>query len=121
MAKTDFKTIDEYQNTFEGDAKERMQTVRNMVHEVVPHAIEVISYQIPAFKVGEKRFFIYYAGFPKHLTLSNPWSEAFLKEFEEELKGMKVSKSAIQFPHNKPLPLYLIRRILEFRKEETSK
>ncbi|HMR18128.1 MAG TPA: DUF1801 domain-containing protein [Sphingobacterium sp.] len=118
MAKTDFKTIDEYHDTFTGDILERMQTIRELVHRIAPEAEEVISYQIPAFKADKKFYLIYYCAFPKHLTLSSPWSEALLKEFESDLKGMKVSKSAIQFPHNKLLPLGLIERILKFRKAE---
>ena len=118
MAKTDFKTIDEYHSTFSGDILKRLQTIRGLVHTVAPESQEVISYQIPAFKIGEKAHLIYYSAYPKHLTLSNPWSEMFLKEFEEDLKGMKVSKSAIQFPHDRSLPLDLIKRILVFRKKE---
>jgi uncharacterized protein YdhG (YjbR/CyaY superfamily) len=94
-----------------------MQTVRKLVHQIAPEAEEVISYQIPAFKIG-KKFLIYYAGFAKHLTISNPWSEAFLTKFAEDLKGLKVSKSAIQLPLNQPFPVDFVERILKFRKEE---
>jgi uncharacterized protein YdhG (YjbR/CyaY superfamily) len=118
MAKTDFKTIDEYHSTFTGLALERMQAIRQIVHEIAPEAIEVISYQIPAFKIGDKFHLIYYCAFAKHVTISSPWSEAFLKEFESDLKGMKVSKSAIQLPLDKPFPKELVTRILKFRKTE---
>lgn len=118
MAKTDFKSIDEYHKTFTGDTLKRLQTIRELAHKVAPDALEVISYQIPAFKIGDKFHLIYYCAFPKHITISSPWSEIFLKEFEKDLKEMKVSKSAIQFPHQKPLPVDLIKRILIFRKKE---
>jgi uncharacterized protein YdhG (YjbR/CyaY superfamily) len=118
MAKTDYKSIDEYHNVFNGDAVNRMQTIRELVHKVAPEVEEVISYQIPAFKIGDKFHLIYYCAFAKHLTISSPWSEGMLKEFETELKDYKVSKSAIQLPLDKPLPLDLIKRILKFRKAE---
>jgi len=118
MAKTDFKTIDEYHQTFPQDIQERLQTIRDLVHKTAPEAEEVISYQIPAFKIG-KKFLIYYAAFAKHLTVSNPWSDALLAEFAKELKGLKVSKSVIQFPSDKPLPVDFLERLLKFRKEET--
>ena len=118
MAKTDYKTIEEYHKLFSGDTLKRMQTIRELVHKVAPEVEEVISYQIPAFKLGDKYHLIYYCAFPKHLTISSPWSEAMLKEFEVELKDYKVSKSAIQLPLGKPLPLDLIKRILEFRKKD---
>lgn len=116
MAKTDFKSIDEYHNVFTGDTLKRMQNIRELVHKIAPEVQEVISYQIPAFKIGDKFHLIYYCAFPKHITISSPWSDEMLKEFDEDLKGMKVSKSAIQLPHDKALPLDLIKRILKFRK-----
>lgn len=119
MAKTDFKTIDEYHSTFSGASLERMKAVRDLVHQVAPEAEEVISYQIPAFKIG-KQFLVYYCTFDKHLSISHPWSPALLEAFEPELQGLKVSKSVIQFPHNKELPLDFIKRLLQFRKQEVA-
>lgn len=118
MAKTNYKSIDDYHNAFTGDARSQMQIIRELVHIVAPEAGEVISYQIPAFRIGSKFYLIYYSAYEKHISISSPWSEALLKEFKPDLKGLKVSKSAIQFPHNKPLPTDLIKRILEFRKSE---
>jgi|SRR5690606_13436885 len=118
MAKTNFKTIDEYHAAFSGETLERMKIMRKLVHKTAPQVEEIISYQIPAFKIGEKFRLIYYCAFAKHLTISSPWSEAMLQEFEKDLKGYKVSKSAIQFPLDKELPVDLITRILKFRKKE---
>jgi len=117
MAKTDFKTIDEYHKTFPIELQNRMQQIYKTIKEVAPHAQEVISYQIPAFKIG-KHFLIYYSAYAKHISLSSPWSKAFLHEFEPELKKLKVTKSAIQFPNADELPLTLIKRMITFRKRE---
>ncbi|MGV3762127.1 iron chaperone [Parapedobacter sp.] len=117
MAKTDFKTIDEYQSTFPVPIRERMQQIREVVKEAVPGIEEVISYQIPAFKIG-KFFLIYYSAYTNHISLSSPWSDELLKEFADDLKGYKVSRSAIQLPNDRPLPLDLIKRIVSFRKNE---
>ena len=118
MAKTDYKTINEYHEAYPEDVQVRLQTIRELVHEVVPEVEEVISYQIPAFKIG-KSFLVYYAAFAKHITLSSPWSDAFLAEFEKELKELKTSRAAIQFPNDQPLPLVLIKKIRNFRKKES--
>lgn len=117
MPKTDYKTIDEYHKVFPKEIQERMQAIRTLVHKIAPGAEEVISYQIPAFKIG-KQFLIYYCAFAKHLTISSPWSQALLNEFATELSGLKVSKSAIQLPHDQPLPLKFIEKLLKFRKKE---
>lgn len=116
MAKTDYKTIDEYHHAFPADVQERMQAIRAIIHKAVPKAEEVISYQIPAFKYNG--FLIYYSAYAKHITLSSPWSQALLQEFADELKKLKVTKSAIQLPNNEPLPVTLIKRIVTFRKKE---
>ncbi len=119
MAKTDYKTIDQYHAAFPADVAERMQEIRNVVHSVVPEVEETISYQIPCFKY--KGYLIYYSAYAKHISLSSPWSDALLRTFEKELKQYKVSRSAIQLPNDKSLPVALIRSITEFRKKENEK
>jgi hypothetical protein len=42
MAKTDFKTIDEYHATFEGENLARMQQIRDLIQRVVPEVEETI-------------------------------------------------------------------------------
>lgn len=119
MAKTDYKTIEEYHSAFPPDVQERLNRIRAIIKKEAPEAEEVISYQIPAFKIG-KKFLVYYAAFSGHLTLSSPWSQALLSEFASELRNFKVSKSAIQFPFKEELPVDLIKRIVAFRKKETT-
>ena len=116
MAKTDYKTIDQYHAAFPAELQERMQSIREIIHKAVSGAEEGISYQIPCFRY--KGYLIYYSAYAKHISLSSPWSEALLKAFEAELKELKVSRSAIQFPNDKPLPSDLIKRIVVFRKKE---
>jgi uncharacterized protein YdhG (YjbR/CyaY superfamily) len=116
MAKTDYQSIDEYHSAFSPELQARMQSIRKLIHEVVPEVEETISYQIPCFKY--QGYLIYYAAFPNHISLSNPFSQAFLQEFAQELKNYKVSKSVIQLPNKDELPLVLIKRMIAFRKKE---
>lgn len=116
MAKTNYQTIDEYHQAFSGEVLERMKTIRKIIKEVVPAVEECISYQIPCFKYNG--YLIYYCAFPKHITLSNPYSEAFWEHFKADLEGYKTSKSAIQIPADKPLPEKLVKKIVTFRKKE---
>ena len=116
MAKTDFKSIDQYHKVLSPELAGRLQQIRDVVHKIVPDVEEAISYQIPCFKYNG--YLIYYAAFTNHITLSHPYSKEFLEEFAKDLKGFKVTKSAIQIPNNKPLPLDLIVRIIKFRKGE---
>lgn len=116
MAKTDYQSVDEYHEAFSGETLARMQTVRKIIHEVVPDVEECISYQIPCFKYNG--YLIYYCAFPKHITLSNPYSMGFWEHFKGDLEGYKTSKAAIQFPTAQPLPEKLIKEIVTFRKKE---
>jgi uncharacterized protein YdhG (YjbR/CyaY superfamily) len=116
MAKTDFKTINEYHSNFSGETLERMETIRSIVKKAAPDAEEVISYQIPCFKYHG--YLVYYSAYKSHISLSSPWSPALLKEFKTELAKYNVSKSAIQFPNDEPLPTTLIKKIVQFRMKE---
>jgi len=116
MAKTDYKSIDEYHSAFPPELVERMESIRQLIHKVVPGVEETISYQIPCFKY--KGYLIYYSAYARHISLSYPFSEGLLKSVEPELKKYKVSKSAIQLPNSDPLPLDLIKKIIAYRKKE---
>ncbi|MBS1730435.1 MAG: DUF1801 domain-containing protein [Bacteroidetes bacterium] len=117
MAKTDYKTINEYHKAFPKAVQERMQAIRDIIHQSVPEAEEVISYQIPCFKYYG--YLIYYSSSANHISLLSPWSVAFLKKFEKELSALKVSRAAIQFKNKEELPVGLIKRIVVFRKNES--
>lgn len=116
MAKTDFKTVDEYHSIFPAEVVERLDTIRNIIKKAAPDAEEVISYQIPAYKYFG--FLIYYSAYKSHISLSYPFSAALLAEFKTELSKYTVSKSAIQFPNKEPLPTALIKKIVQFRVKE---
>ena len=116
MAKTDFQNIDEFHQTFSGEALARMQTIRKIIHEVVPAAEEGISYQVPCFKYHG--YLIYYSAYPKHVSISHPFSAAFWEHFKADLNGYKTSKAVIQIPTDKPFPEKLIKDIIAFRKME---
>lgn len=116
MAKTDYQTIDEYHQGFEGEVLLRMQAIRKIIKEEVPGVEERISYQIPCFKYHG--FLIYYAAFPKHISLSHPYSQTFWQHFKSDLQEYKTSKSVIQLPMDKPLPKALVKKIISFRKKE---
>ena len=118
MAKTDYKTIDQYHKVFPAEIAQRMQEIRDIIHKVVPDVEETIGYQIPCFKYNG--YLIYYSAYTSHISLSNPFSQQLLEHFRDDFKKYKVSKSAIQFPNNEDLPLKLIKELIEFRKSENT-
>jgi uncharacterized protein YdhG (YjbR/CyaY superfamily) len=84
----------------------------------LPEAEEVISYQIPAYKLNG-RAVIYFAGWREHYSLY-PASGELKAAFKDELAPYEVSKGTIRFPLSEPVPVKLIERITKFRAKETS-
>ena len=118
MARTDFKSVDEYIATFPEVTQAVLQRVRRTIRKAVPDADEVISYQIPAYKLRGERV-IYFAGFKEHCSLY-PATATLVKAFKDEIAPYKVSKGTIRFPLSKPVPLKLIERIAKFRAKEAA-
>jgi uncharacterized protein YdhG (YjbR/CyaY superfamily) len=116
MAKTGFKTVEEYLATFPDSVREVLRTVRLAIREAVPDAEEVISYQVPAYRFHG--WLLYFAGFKKHYSLFCPQPDSLLETFQAELSGYEVSKSTIKFPLDQPVPVELIRNMAKHRAAE---
>ena len=119
MAKTDFKTVDEYIATFGDGVQEVLRTIRRTIQDAVPDAEEVISYQIPAYKLRGVRV-IYFAGWKEHYSLY-PVSDRLVKSFKAELPPFEVKKDTVRFPLSKPVPVKLIEHIAKVRAKEAAK
>jgi uncharacterized protein YdhG (YjbR/CyaY superfamily) len=111
-------TIDQYIQQFTGDTKERLNKIRNLVLKAAPQSTEDIKYKMPTFILNGN--LIHFAAYKKHIGIY-PMPSG-VEAFQKELAPYVTSKGAIQFPLDKPLPLDLIRRIVEYRvKENLSK
>ena len=109
--KQTFKTIDEYIITFPKDVQKILETVRQAIKKSAPKAQEAISYQIPTFKLNGN--LVHFAAFKNHISIYP--APRSVQEFKKELSGYKGGKGTVQFPLDKPVPLTLIRRIVEYR------
>jgi len=112
-----FKSVDEYIASKPASIQVLLQQVRNAIKEVLPEAEEVISYQMPAFKQGS--ILVWYAAFKNHIGFFP--KTAAMSEFKDKLSPYKTSKGTIQFPYDRPLPLGLIKEIVQFRLKEILK
>ena len=109
------QTIDAYIAGFPEDVQAILQQVRRTIHEAAPEATEAISYQMPTFKLHGN--LVHFGAFENHIGFYPVPSG--MAAFEEELAAYKQGKGSVQFPLNKPMPLDLIRRIVEFRVQES--
>lgn len=113
--KDQFKTIDEYIQLFPEEVQKILQTMRKIIQEQAPDAVEAISYQMPTFKLNGKNL-VHFAAWKSHIGFypTPSGTEAFKKEIER----YNAAKGSIQFPLNKPLPVSLISKITQFRVKE---
>jgi uncharacterized protein YdhG (YjbR/CyaY superfamily) len=119
MARTDFKSVDEYVATFPEEVQKILQRVRRTILKAVPGAKEMISYQIPAYKLGGERV-IYFAGWKEHYSLY-PVTEEVVKGLKADLAPYNITKGTIRFPLSRPVPVKLIEGIARFRAKEAAK
>jgi len=112
-----YLSVDEYIASFPEHTRLQLEEIRNTIKELAPGAQEKISYQMPAFFLN--RILVYFAGYAKHIGLYP--GAAAIEVFKDELSGYKTSKGTIQFPLGEPLPIELIKRIVQFRIEENNK
>jgi uncharacterized protein YdhG (YjbR/CyaY superfamily) len=111
-----YKTMDEYINTFPKDVQRILNELRQTIKEVAPEAEETINYQIPTFTLQGN--LVHFAAFENHIGFYP--TPSGMEAFKKELSGYKGAKGSVQFPIDQPLPLPLIRRIVEYRVKENT-
>jgi uncharacterized protein YdhG (YjbR/CyaY superfamily) len=113
-----FKSVDEYIASYPAEVQAKLKAIRQTVIEAAPGASEKISYGMPYYSLNGR--LIYFAAFKNHIGFY-PMA-AVIKAFKSDLGDYETSKGTIRFPLDKPLPLPLIHRIVEYRvKENQSK
>lgn len=110
-------TIDEYIAGFPVGTQKVLGELRSLIKAAAPDATETISYAIPTFDLNG-RHLVHFAGYARHIGLYPIPSG--IEAFKEELKPYKQGKGSVQFPLEQPLPMDLIRRIVEFRVRENA-
>lgn len=111
IAKLKFKTIDEYHSLFPNNIRILLDELRTAIKQAAPKAVEVISYNMPAFK--QHGVLVYYAANKNHIGLYPTGGP--IKVFKEELAVYKTSKGAIQLPLDKKIPKMLVKKIVKLR------
>ena len=118
MAKTNWKSVDAYIGSQPEASRAVLERVRGIIRKALPDAEEVISYQIPAYRVPSG-LVLFFAGWKEHYSLY-PATEQLVEAFKDELAPYEVSKGTIRFPLSKPVPVKLLERIAKFRAKENA-
>lgn len=106
------QTIPEYNAQFPKIVASRLNHIRKLISQEVPDAKEAIKYGIPTFVYNGN--LISFAGYKNHIGMY-PLPHAPSPELRMEMQPYFVEKSTLQFPHSKPLPLELIRKVVQAR------
>lgn len=91
-------------------ARPILKKIREGVYTVVPEAVPVMSYGMPAFK-WKGKILVYFAAWKEHIGLYPPVPAALKKE----VANYAGPKGNLQFPLNKPIPYGLIKKIVKYR------
>lgn len=116
MAKTDFKSVEEYIAAQPQTVRPTLEHVRKIIRDALPDAEEVISYQIPAYKLHGGRV-IYFSGWKEHYSLY-PVTESLVATLGDEVAPYVAGKGTLRFSLAEPVPAKLIERITRLRAEE---
>jgi len=119
VAKIKFKSVDEYIASQPEAVQGLLKRVRNTIRKAVPEVEEMISYQIPAYKL-HGRPVLYLAGWKQHYSLY-PATDHVVAAFRDDLAPYEISKGTIRFPLSEPVPVKLIERIAKFRAKEAAR
>jgi uncharacterized protein YdhG (YjbR/CyaY superfamily) len=108
--------IDEYLSGVEEPRRSTLQALRTVILEILPDAEQVISYRVPAFRVRGTTV-AGFAAFRNHLSFL-PFSGSVLPQLGAELDGYSMTKSALHFPIDTPLPKPLVKKLIAVRLAE---
>jgi uncharacterized protein YdhG (YjbR/CyaY superfamily) len=105
--------VDEYLRRIEEPKRSTLEALRRTILEIVPDAEQLISYRVPAFRIGGETV-AGFAAFRDHLSYL-PFSGSVLSDLADELEGYTMTKSALHFPVDRPLPKTLVHTLIAVR------
>ena len=99
-------------------AKQRaaLRKIRATIRATAPKAIEHFSYGIPGFRLNQRPL-VWYAAFKRHVSLY-PVTAPIRRELADEIVGYQTSTGTIRLPLDEPMPVTLIRKIVNARARE---
>ncbi|HEV8138452.1 MAG TPA: DUF1801 domain-containing protein [Pyrinomonadaceae bacterium] len=112
MKKTAPKTVRGYLSAVPREQRAALEKLRRAIKSIVPDAVEVISYQIPTFKLNG-RMLVSYAAFKHHCSFfpgAGP-----IDMHANDLKAFQTSKGTIQFTPEHPLSTALVKKLVKTR------
>ncbi len=115
-------SIDQYISGFPVETQAVLLDIRRTIAAALPGAEEIISYQIPAFRMNGS-YVVYFAGYKNHVGIY-PVHNA-LPNMADAIAPYLSGKATAKFPLNQPVPLDLVaaiaRQLAQANIERTAK
>ena len=103
--------VDAYIAGFPPAVRKRLRDMRSTIRKAAPEATERIAYGVPTFHMNGN--LVHFAGFANHVGFYP--APSAIAAFRAPLAKYKTAKGSVQFPHDEPLPLALVARMVKFR------
>ena len=106
------RDVNDYLSRVPTIQREALERLRSTIKSIVPDATEVISYDIPTFKLNG-RMLVSYAAFKHHCSFfpgAGP-----IEKHANDLKSFQTSKGTVQFTPDYPLSTALVKKLVKTR------
>lgn len=114
MPRDESKAVDAYIASCPKEVRLLLEELRQAIRETAPQAKETMGYGIPTYEFNGN--LVHFGGFRHHIGFYP--APSGIKAFARELKQYKQTKGTVKFPLDEPLPLELVKCIVEFRVKE---
>lgn len=108
--------IDDYLEAVPEPGRATLRLLRARLRELLPDAVEAMSYNAPALKLDGKAVAGFFAA-KGHLTYL-PHSGSVLESLAERLQGYTYQKGSLRFAPDSPLPDELLTALVDARLAE---
>lgn len=112
MRKGAAATVEAYLAAVPAPERAALEKLRATIRAAAPGSVEVISYQIPTFKLNGG--LVAFAAFKNHCSFF-PMSAALINAHAKELEAYETSKGTIRFTIDRPLPAALVKKLVKAR------
>ncbi len=108
-----FESVEAYLAVLTPEQRTGIDQLRAAVRAGLPdEAVEVISYQIIGYRVGQGRPVVWVAAFADHFSLY-PYTDKMRAELGAQVEPYISGKGTIKLPADEPLPLEMVTRVAE--------